>query len=525
MQDFLREPSEDEWAQLSVYARRMRYFTGFWHAEPSEAALVLLNKRFSGRCMMPRLRDIGWLGAPPGHLELMLPLIVSPALTNFRLGLFAQDILNASQVVPVLEALALACNSLVEVHIGHPTVHDLHTIRAASDLLLKCNPEKLRTFRVISSLSTEAFIYATRLPNLEKFVIVADTTEPGVQLPTSTFPSLRSLEILATDTRSSLLQTISHIESNTFEVLELEFPAATSETFLSSTLANLRPRGLHQMLTMLFVTPEGDFDLDKTTIRPFLFLNQLTQLDITLVCTQDRCSYKLTDEDLEELVAAMPKLEILSFGSFPCARSVNNTVKSLTSIAKHCKHLEQLAIHINVEAIVTRALQGDEVKEDPALEDCLSIFAGCPLRTIVFGACFIPNDEQGAMIFALTLSRLFPHLRSVTVFPPDGERDSLWDLVDVVIAFSRKIRINVADAGKFTSFLPYAKFAHSAPLQLLARESINLMPTYFFPRFAYFRCTLYVLGSLEPVCKITNARVAQDGEVYVFYCRSGMVTS
>jgi len=312
MQDFLREPTEDEWAQLSVYARRMRYFTGFWGAEPSEVALVLLNKRFSGRCMMPRLRDIGWLGAPSEHFGVMLPLIVSPVLTNFRLGIFTQDTLNASQVVPVLKALAPAYNSLVEVRVGHHAVHDPQTIRAASDFLLKCNPDKLRTFRVISSLSTEAFIHATQLPNLETFVIVADTTEPGVQLPTSTFPSLKSLEVFATDTRSPLLQTISHIQSNTLKILQLEFPAATSETFLPTTLAALRPRGLHQTLTILFVSPEGDFDLDRTTIRPFLFLNQLTQLDITLVCTQDRCSYKLTDEDLEELVAAMPKLEILS---------------------------------------------------------------------------------------------------------------------------------------------------------------------------------------------------------------------
>jgi len=470
MQDFLREPSEDEWVQLSVYARRMRYFTGFWHAEPSEAALVLLNKRFSDRCMMPRLRDIGWLGAPPEHLELMLPLIVSPVLTSFRLGLRAQDTLNASQVVPVLKALAPAYNSLVEVRIGHPIFHDPQIIHAASDLLLKCNPDKIRTFRVISSLSTEAFIHATQLPNLETFVIVADTTEPGVQLPTSTFPSLNSLEIFATDTRSPLLRTIAHIQSSTLTVLQLEFPAATTETFLPTTLAALRPRDLHHTLTMLFVSPEGDFDLDGTTIRPFLFLNQLTQLDIALVCTQDQCAYKLTDENLEELVAAMPKLEILSLGSFPCAQPANNTVKSLASIAKHCKHLEQLAIHINVEEIVTRALQEDDEKEDPALKDRLSIFAGCPLRSIVFGPCFIPNDEQGAMIFALTLSRLFPHLSSVAVFPLDGERDPLWDLVDVVAAFYRKIRINVADAGKFTSFLPYTKFAH---LATAARMGIN----------------------------------------------------
>ena len=430
------------------------------HAVPSETALRLLNARFSGRCMVPKLRDIRWLGASPEHLELMLPLIVSPVLTNFRLGVTAKDTLDASQAVPVLKALAPAHNSLVEVRICHPTVHDPRIIHAASDLLLKCNPDKIRTFRVVSSLSTEAFIHATQLQNLETFVIKADTTELDVQLPTSAFPSLRSLEIFATDTHSPLLQTIAHIQSSTFMDLELEFPADTLETFLPTTLAALRPRGLHQTLTMLSISPEGDFDLDGVTTRPILFLNQLTHLDITLICAQGRCSYKLTDENLEELVAAMPKLKSLSFGNFPCAHPANNTIKSLTSIAKHCKHLEQLAIHTNVEAIVTRVLQGNDRGEDPTLEDRLSTFTGCPLRDVIFGPCFIPSGEQGAMIFALTLLRLFPHLRSVAVFPPNGGIDSLWDLVDVLVTIYRRIRIKIADAGKFTNFLPYTKFAH-----------------------------------------------------------------
>jgi len=66
------------------------------HAYPSEAALKLLNTRFSGHCMLPKLRDIGWIGASPEHLELMLPLVVSPVLIGFRLGLGFRSPLNAS---------------------------------------------------------------------------------------------------------------------------------------------------------------------------------------------------------------------------------------------------------------------------------------------------------------------------------------------------------------------------------------------------------------------------------------------
>jgi hypothetical protein len=109
---------------------------------------------------------------------------------------------------------------------------------------------------------------------------------------------------------------------------------------------------------MLTISPKGDFDLDGATIRPILFLNQLTHLDITLICAHDRCTHKITNENPEEPIAAMQKIEALSFGPFPCARPANNTIKILTSIAKYCKHLEKSTIHTNVEAVVSKAFQG-----------------------------------------------------------------------------------------------------------------------------------------------------------------------
>ena len=332
---------------------------------PSEGALKLLNMRFSGRCMLPGLRDVRWISAPPEHLELMLPLIISPVLTNFRLGINNIHPLNALQVIPVLESLAPAYNSLVEVRVFQSVVQNPRVINAASTLLLKCNPDKLRYFHVDSVLSVEAFIHGTQLPNLERFFIRTNTTTPDIPLPTSTFPSLRSLEIKTTGVHSPLLQTLTHIQSTTFTSLELEFPVAATGTFLPTILAALRPRSLHQTLTRLSISPEGAFDLEEATIRPLLFLNQLTMLEIGLHCSPDRCLYKISDKDLEELVKAMPKLKSLCLGQFPCSRPADNTMKSLVSIAKHCKHLEELIIHINIEAIVAGVFQHDGGKTIP----------------------------------------------------------------------------------------------------------------------------------------------------------------
>jgi len=480
VQDFVRQPSEEEWARLSTYARRMRCLVDHRSDFPSDAALELLNTRFSGRCMLPNLQIIRWIAASPKHLEQMLPLIVSPTLTEFRLGLNVPDPLDALQLVPFLEALAPAYGSLVGIRICDPTIHDPQTIRAASALLLKCNPNKLRYFHVDSALSTEAFIHATQLPNLEEFVIRADATEPSIPLPTLMFPSLTSLEINTTDSRSPLLQTITRIQSTTFTTLGLEFSADTVGTFLPMALTALRPRGLHETLTSLSITPDGIFDLDGATIQPLLFLSQLTLLEISLLCDHGRCPFKLSDGDLEGLVKAMPKLTLLSLGPIPCSHPANSTMKSLVSIAKHCKYLEELIIHTNIEAIVTGVFECGEWDDRPP-DDPLPTFVGCPLHSIIFGPCFIPGEQRGAMIFALTLLRLFPRLIAVAAFHGTPERDPQWELMDGVIVADRRIRVNVADAGRFTSLLPYKNLAH-APQQPLTWRSTKACTCLLFPR-------------------------------------------
>jgi len=464
--------------------------------------------------MLPNLRDIRWLNASTEHLELTLPLIVSSALTDFRLGFDTHGPSDASQVVPALEALAPAYDSLVAVRICHSTIHDPRIIRAASDLLLKCNPDRLRDFYVISVLFAEAFVHASQLPNLESFVIRTDTTDLQVSLPAPAFPSLEWLEIDAVNTRSPLIQTISHVQSRAFFRLQLEFPAATSGTFLPTTLAALRPRGLHETLTVLAIHPKGDFDLDGTTVRPILFLNQLTDLEITLICA-DRCAYKLSDENLDELVRAMPKLKQLSLGPFPCTRLVDNTIKSLTSAAKHCKHLEHLAIHINVVAVVTGVFQGGDRDQNRAPDDSLSVFAGCPLRSIILGRCFIPNEEQGAVIFALTLLRLFPHLRSFAVAQLNRDEDPLWDIVEGVITTHRRIRINIADAGKLTNSFPGMKLAYV--LQLLAWKQTKpcaRLLSFLGSHVSWIPVVLYVCS--KPACTMENVRNTQ--QITVYYC-------
>ena len=412
----------------------------------SEAALKLLNTRFSNTCMLPKLRNINWVSLSPGGrlVTPMLPLIVSPVLTHFRLKTHYSG--DAPYLVSALEALAPAYDSLVEIRVSC-TIHDPRVIDATSTLLLKCNPKKLRYFNVDSTLSNEAFIRAAQLPNLEKLVIRTDAAELSLPLPTSMFPSLISLEVNTTDTTPSpLLQTVTYIQSEVFQRLHLNFPAAALGTFLPTTISALQPRGLHQMLTTLSISPTGHFDLDIASIRSLLCLTQLNDLRINFRCSRNRCPYKLSDGDLRELVKAMPKLQLLSLGSFPCSHPANNTLKSLITIANHCKHLDELVIHTNVGAVINELHQRRDWGHGWTPEDPLSAFIGCPVRSIMFGSCPIPHDGQGAIVFALILLRLFPRLNSVEA--ACLVRDPLWEVVQHVIATHGSVGAELANVGK-----------------------------------------------------------------------------
>ena len=173
---------------------------------------------------------------------------------------------------------------------------------------------------------------------------------------------------------------------------------------------------------MLRLGPREGWIIDRVSIAPLLVLGELTSLTIFTHCEEDRRVFLLSDKDIECLVKAMPKLEVLSLGT-PCPEQMsdNLTVKSLLAIAKHCKALETLQMHINCESIVT-STEGCELPgifdfyAKVPFEAISSDYHGCPLRSAIFGSCPIPTNK-GGIILALTLLRPFPQLDKVRWYP------------------------------------------------------------------------------------------------------------
>lgn len=370
--------------------------------------------------MFPNLLDLelGWLDKDETrHLPHIFPLVLSPALSNITLTLE-----NTSHTKMALSSLALSYNSLTFIY---SVENDSGLVQEFSTLLLKCTPHRLLRFIVDAPVTWAAFLHASQLPCLQYFGAEGvQVDQPDPPLPATMFHSLKFLAIWGLSANSIWLQTFGRICSTNLELLllELKDPCDARMAVHLKALENIR-HCCHRTLTDLFIMCKDQFsglEVDRRLVQILLPFTQLTLLHISFTCGQGQCSHKLSDEDLERLVKAMPNLsELVLGGRILCPIPANNSIKSLVAIAKHCKHLEELTIHTNVEAIIS----GPPPEEYPIPRDQNSV--RCPLHSITFGPCSIPNGEQGVRMFVSVLEGLFPNLLMVGASPTTSQ----WRLV------------------------------------------------------------------------------------------------
>ena len=466
------QPSEEQWDRFSIYARRMRAITEPRAFLPSRDAIQLLSARFSTKPMLPLLRSLDWVLVPSTRLQTCVPLLVSPHLAHVRLY-FGDN--SPERCLPVIETLIDAAGSLESVEIipefDRPEMQD-----AVSKLLLSCNPNLLSRFCVASPISEAALLHAAQLPELREFSVRGGTPGLSDPLPLTMFPSLRTI-LISIGGLPTWLEVLRHIQSKHLTDLSIDFEAGDDDN-LPAISSHLQYSGIHRTLTELRLCPGEGWIIDRVSIAPLLVLGELTSLAIFTDCGEDQCIFLLSDKDIERLVKAMPKLEALSLGT-PCPEQVrdNLTVKSLLAIAKHCKALETLEMHINCESIVTST----DGREFPGLFDFYtrvpseaisSDYGGCPLRSAIFGSCPIPMDGEGGIILALTLLRLFPRLSEVRWYP--FETLTPWLSVGAILADNSRVRRSLAELGELV-------YLYSYGIGLIMSQLINLPSSYKLP--------------------------------------------
>ena len=433
------EPSEEQWDRFSTYARRMREITEPLAFLPTQDAIQLLSRRFSTEPMLPLLRSLTWLFVPSEHLQSCVPLLVSPHLAHIRLH-FGDN--SPELCLPVMRTLIKASGSLESVEItpefDRPEMQD-----AVSSLLLSCNPNLLRRFCVASPVSEAALLRAAQLPGLQEFFLRGGTPGLAGPLPPSMFPSLRTM-LISMGGLPTWLEILRYVQSERVTELSVDFIMGDEGT-LPTLSTHLQHSGIHRTLTELRLRPGEEWILHGTSIAPLLVLGQLTSLVIFANCGGGQCVFSLSDRDIERLVKAMPKLEVLSLG-IPCSRQMGDdlTVKSLLAIAMHCKALKALEMHINCESMVTSTRECD-ASGSPQFHT-RSDYNGCPLRSATFGSCPVPMDGEGWIIVALTLLRLFPRLYDLQWHP--AGLASPWSFVNAIIGDHDLVQRKLAEFGE-----------------------------------------------------------------------------
>jgi len=146
--------------------------------------------------------------------------------------------------------------------------------------------------------------------------------------------------------------------------------------------------------------------VDPTLLSSIITFRNLVALRVKSYCSDpEGCTFRLTDNDMENLATALPRLEMLELGR-PCGfNSCSNTVASLLSISVHCLNLTVLETHFN-----TRTIVGD-------MQRLLDIDAGrdkakCKLKFLKSESLPFEVDGEDIETVVKGFRAIFPCLRT-----------------------------------------------------------------------------------------------------------------
>jgi len=177
------------------------------------------------------------------------------------------------------------------------------------------------------------------------------------------------------------------------------------------------PGGYFELgVTLTNLTFEGSVPIDAMFISPFFLLPNLTLLRSVLNCRElVGCGSSLTNKDVLQLSAALPRLEVLSLGA-PCFNNAcPTTVSCFLALSVHCKGLRGLDVHFNTINLVNDI---QTLSEDPDFRDLHSLQTRCSLSHIYVGDLPIPEGTSNEDIttIATGLVNIFPSLSCVFAF-------------------------------------------------------------------------------------------------------------
>jgi len=376
------DPSAKDWLRLQRYASWMRELSLACDWYTTAGTLRRLSSHSPDGILCPKLERLDW---DIGQMDSVLPffhLFLSRHLKEVTLHTsvylsHAPSGLSAAlvQIIPFLST------SLEAVHFKCHHAKDKPLTDAISSFICRCG-SPLRSLGTWLPLSEVATRHIVQLPNLRSWAVAHG---PPQTVPTSIFPSLEQLQI----NEPAAMPWLHLLASHKKGVLQNGSASATS-------YANIRER-------LKSISFPGSTIVDPTLLSSIVTFRNLVALCVGGYCPDEGCVFRLTDDDMENLAAALPRLETLKLGE-PCYfNSCSNTVASLLSISIHCLDLTILETHFNTGTITSdmqRLLDRGAGRDK----------AKCKLSELITG--YFPNELPGEDIETVMMGfkAIFPHL-------------------------------------------------------------------------------------------------------------------
>ena len=426
-QIFRRAPLRSEWTRFRQgYAPKVQHLSVFSpSAVISPAALHLLRLYSPDSPLLPNLASLIWESD-----ETYLPFI-SLFISRSLASIFIDVPRDASPMVPpILTTLSISSPDIREVQVER-LFHSPSTEETSSQLLMQCDPYRLRKYNVDSTLHASALRHVIQLPSLEEFWLVVDSPQFQDPLPIVVFPNLRLLDVEYSGD-PTWLKLLPAIENPVLASIFVQCLGSDVALLMEAFQLTLSGCGVRERLQEFRVRSRDDFKITPRMIACTLLLKNLTSLKLLSDCSPTVCqTFDLTDDDIDLLAQAMPHLESLAVGEEPCGLPSQITFNSLYTASHRRPRLKSLQIHFNPSLFVTNVDTGSD-SGDITLglpEPKVPPSELCSVTTFRVGKIPVPQESNAPYIMALGLLGVFPRLENLE--NDDGDWEEINDLIGV----------------------------------------------------------------------------------------------
>ena len=399
------DPSPEAWSRVHRYASWMRQLCV--DDAIGEETFRKLNLNAPADRWFPVLQDLS-LSITRSNLP-YTDLFLSPHLK--RISISMSWSWGESEVSPgILQVVASTISALpaptlqdLSVSVDCPGIPPAYFEDSLSSIVLRCGPSLVK-FSSPIPLSDTAINHLIHLPSLRTWHIKHPPPSYSASPSPLVFPPLTEF-IVGDGTGRGWISLLERLGDHTSSAQGTTPLSRVRKSLKSLTIGNF---------------PDSVIDISlASVIRTF---RNLAHLNVVFDCLDDRCVFKLNDDNVTEIATALPRLESLLLG-YPCGNNTcATTVVCLLQISTRCPRLQSLEIHFNTTNIVDDL---NNISEDPRFEE-LRLLRKCAVSCLDVNDMTLPIEESDFETVANGMMDIFPELERC-----DGWEEFSWQIAEL----------------------------------------------------------------------------------------------